>query len=188
MRLKEEGWLLSLSYRGYLIAPITFQDIADVYEMRLILETACAQIAAVRATEKHLERLGEMIRAEDRLGPHIGTNQGLVDLNFNFHLNLAEISRNARIVDTMQSLLEHVLRFDSVLTRYEPVTPWVKHAEIVAAIRNRDPLRARDKMREHVEAARQRILNAFSGHSLDLSISTFEQPRLHSGGKRPPSK
>lgn len=66
MRLKNECWLSSFACRGYIISPITFEDTAGVYELRIIIKSACAQIAAVRATQVEIQRLEEIVKFEDR--------------------------------------------------------------------------------------------------------------------------
>jgi DNA-binding GntR family transcriptional regulator len=185
MRLKEEGWLLSISRRGYLVAPITLEDIMDVYELRLIIETACAQIAVARATEKDIECLEEIITAENQQGSKI--REALVRLNYRFHISLAELTRNSKIVRNMESVLEQVERFDWMLSRYNPVVSWVKHSQIVAAIRSRNPVEARGAMHRHIDVARQNIIQVLGRHSLDVSLE-FEDKQTISHQQRSASK
>jgi len=174
MRLQEEGWLLAFSRRGFLVAPITFEDIAHLYDLRLILESACAQIAAVRANDPDIGRMETMIQTEEGCGAPEGISADLVKMNFEFHMFLAELTRNTRLINIVRNILEHVTRFDSMLTRYAPSTAWVKHRTLVESIRDRDPMRAGRSMQEHIEQARLRILSAFAGQSLKLNLPTLE--------------
>lgn len=174
MRLKEEGWLLAFSRRGFLVAPITFEDIAHIYELRLIVESACAQMAAVRATDADLQRLGMMIQPEKDCSFTKGISADLVKMNFEVHMFLAEMTNNTRLITIVRNILEHVTRFDSMLTRYAPLTSWVTHGRIVEAIRDRDPIRAGESMQEHIEQARLRIISAVAGQSPRPSL-----PALH---------
>jgi DNA-binding GntR family transcriptional regulator len=176
MRLKEEGWLLSISRRGYLVAPITVEDIVDVYELRLILETACAQIAVARATQNDIESLEELLKAENQSHPRI--RQELVLLNYRFHMCLAKSTCNSKIVRIMESILEHVERFDSMLSRYSPIVSWVKHSDIVAAIKSRNPLAAQKAMRRHIDVSRQNILKVLARHSFDQGEQSREEKSL----------
>ena len=170
MRLKEEGWLLAFSRRGFLIAPITFEDIVHIYELRLILESACAQIAAVRATAPDMERMERMIQAEDGCSSIDAISADLVKMNFEFHMFLAELTQNTRLTNIVRNILEHVTRFDSMLTRYAPSTSWVTHNSIVEAIRRRDSVQAGKNMQEHIEQARMRIISAFTRQSPALCL------------------
>jgi DNA-binding GntR family transcriptional regulator len=191
MRLKEEGWLLSISRRGYLISPIMFEDMSDIYSLRLILESASVQIVASRAAEKDIQLLEEMVRfEEDELGSGQSVKKSLVELSYKFHMRFAELTGNTRIVNIMQSAMEHCERFDSMLSRYDPQAPWVRHSKIVLAIKNRNPIEASKRMQEHIQQARSRILNAFSGHALELSLPVqdfrMQVPRspVHSHGRK----
>lgn len=185
MRLKEEGWLLAFSRRGFLIAPITFEDIAQIYELRLILESACAQIAAVRATDADIEHMEAMIQTEERCGSTDGISADLVRMNFEFHMFLAELTKNTRLINIARNIQEHVTRFDSMLTRYAPSTSWVTHATILEAIRDRDPTRAGKSMQEHIEQARLRILSAFTRQSPRLNLVTLgDKPAFKHADRR----
>jgi DNA-binding GntR family transcriptional regulator len=175
MRLKEEGWLLAFSRRGFLIAPITFEDILHIYELRLILESACAQIAAVRATPSDVERMEKMIRAEDTCSSTEAISADLVKMNFEFHLLLAELTQNTRLTHIVRNILEHVTRFDSMLTRYAPSTSWVTHSSIVEAVRSHDSVRAGKNMQDHIEQARMRIVSAFTRDSPKLSLPVLAE-------------
>jgi DNA-binding GntR family transcriptional regulator len=179
MRLQEEGWLLGFSRRGFLVAPITLEDIANIYELRLILESACAQIAAARATEADIGRLGTMLQVEEGRDPTEVISANLVRANFEFHMYLAELTKNTRLISIVRNILEHVTRFDSMLPRYAPSTSWVRHRTIVEAITQGDPMKAGKSMQEHIEQARLRILNVFAGQSPKISlIPTESSPAL----------
>jgi len=175
MRLREEAWLLPLSRRGFLIAPITLNDIADIYDLRLILESKCVQIAAQRAGEEDIHILQETLGIEGQRHP-TGI-QGLIIANVQFHIHLARLSGNERIVKVLRSVFEHVQRIDSILYQYEPATPFSQHAAIIAGIRNRDPKQATEQMQQHIEAGRDRVLRVFSHHATDLkSVHINKEP------------
>lgn len=172
MRLKEEGWLLSFSRRGYVIAPITFEDIAGVYELRSILESACAQIAAMRATDVEIEHLEEIIKYEERYRAVEGIPPDYANKNYEFHLRLARITRNMRMVNYVDSLLEHTFRFDSMLKRYAPPTSksWSTHGAIVEAIKNHDAAQAGKRMQEHLKQAHVLVLSVMTTRPPDIDI------------------
>jgi DNA-binding GntR family transcriptional regulator len=174
MRLHEEGWLLAFSRRGFLVAPITFEDIAHIYELRLILESACAQIAADRATDADIAHLRRIVQVEVGRTLAEGISADLIRMNFEFHTYLAEMTRNTRLINIVRNTLEHVTRFDSMLTRHAPSTSWVPHGAIVEAIADCDPMRAGKSMQEHIEQARLRILGAFARESFKLSLPHLE--------------
>jgi len=178
MRLKQEGWLLPFHRRGYLIAPIGLQDISDIYELRLILESACAQIAAQRATESHIQSLQEMVLTEEKDLSAWTISTNLAAMNVKFHMCIAELTKNAKLINSVRVVLDHVVRFDSMLAQYAPSTPWVGHSAIVSAIKNRNSVEAGKRMQEHIEQARIRILNVSAGHFVGLSVPSLGKPNF----------
>jgi hypothetical protein len=48
--LQQDGLLIAMPRRGYLVAPITMDDVQELFELRLILESAVARLAVSRIT------------------------------------------------------------------------------------------------------------------------------------------
>ena len=94
----------------------------------------------------------------------------ILNVNFDFHMSLAELTGNTRLVNIVRLVLEHVMRFDSMLSRYSPSTSWVKHGRIMRAISAHDSIGAWRSMQKHIEQARLRILSVFAGHSAKLNL------------------
>ena len=50
-RLAQEGFVTPIPRFGYTITPITFTDVREIYELRSILESAAARLAALRGNQ-----------------------------------------------------------------------------------------------------------------------------------------
>ena len=50
-----------LPRRGYLVAPVTLRDVQEVFQLRLLLETAAAELAAERISEEGLRDLTALV-------------------------------------------------------------------------------------------------------------------------------
>src|SRR5918999_630461 len=59
--LGQEGLVQVLPRRGYLVAPITLRDVQEVFQLRLLLETAAAELAAEHITEEGLRQLRALV-------------------------------------------------------------------------------------------------------------------------------
>src|SRR5918997_618134 len=59
--LVQEGLVQVLPRRGYLVAPITLRDVQEVFQLRLLLETAAAELAAEHITEEALRQLNALV-------------------------------------------------------------------------------------------------------------------------------
>src|SRR5712692_3276153 len=60
-RLHHEGLLEVVPRRGYLIPEVSFHAVRDVFEMRLILEGAVAELAAARASDQDIGELEDLV-------------------------------------------------------------------------------------------------------------------------------
>ena len=77
---------------------------------------------------------------------------------FEFHLIIAQATRNQRLVHLIQGLiddLERALSFDPYIA--DPS----QHGGIILCLKNRDKAQAQAAMRQHIEETRNRIVNRF---------------------------
>jgi len=87
-KLQEERLLQIISFKGYFIAPLTFDEFRDLNEMLLVLDPAAAAMAAERATEEQIisiERWANYVY-------HPGEKKSyetFLDWNYNLHVEIA---------------------------------------------------------------------------------------------------
>ena len=128
----------------------------DLVEIREILEPEIAALAAVRATDEDIETLQAAVCAMDNAldDPDI-----YIEADLEFHLALAHGTGNALIlvlIDTLIDMLrEHRKRAASVEGGLERGQPF--HIDMMDAVKGRDPNRARDSMRAHLQQVRKEI-------------------------------
>ena len=159
-RLSQEGLLEVAPRRGYLVPRLTFHGVREGFELRLILEGAAAELAAVRATEEdihELERLAKRPAARDRAA----SVERIVEANRKFHLRLAKTTRNSEIVRLLESVLERAERVMYVEMRFAPFEAEqfeLLHEPIVEALSRRDPAAARAAVLRDIEQAQSATL------------------------------
>lgn len=158
-RLTQERLLVSVPNKGHIVAPISIKNILSLYQLRFIIETACAESAATRLSSEEIQELEELLKVEKALGE---VNKGdLIKMNKEFHRRLAAASKNERIIDLVNFLLLESVRLDYFLMDYHPGA-WTGHSEIMAALRARDGARAREAMAEHIQSTQERMSKLFS--------------------------
>ncbi|MBK8794038.1 MAG: GntR family transcriptional regulator [Holophaga sp.] len=156
--LTQERLVQSIPGMCYVVTPITVKDVGEIWEMRAILEEATAMRAASLATPAQLDDL------EARVGDvfPVQTIEDLMrwyDQNTQFHLAIANISKNTRLVGALRSVLEEVNRF----LLLDPEIPsdtaaWIsQHQRIIAALRERDGVRATAVTLEYMSTSSPRI-------------------------------
>lgn len=129
--------------------------LAQLVEARRILEPEIAAMAAVRATSEDLERIRPLAaRIESPTGSYESSHalQSLV-----FHEALAEATGNpvmGIVFSALRALVQSKVIVDpGETTDEEPPYPYidVDHTAIFAAIEARDPERARELSRQHLQ-------------------------------------
>jgi GntR family transcriptional repressor for pyruvate dehydrogenase complex len=126
------------------------KDLQDVGEARMILETELAALAAERADESDLDKLQAIL---DEMKESLrGTGRDYAALDVEFHLAIAKSSQN-RLLHELLVPIRGVLQ--EFITKSQEL-PGIKqsaqnhHTKILAALRQRDPEKARRAMRAHL--------------------------------------
>src|SRR5450759_440425 len=143
----------------------TEKELRDVGEARLILETELAALAAERLEPADLENLEEILdQMKHSLG---GEGRDYADLDVEFHLAVAKCSKN-------QMLHELLMPIRGILQEFiakSQELPGIKceahehHTKILAALRQRNPEKARRAMRAHLQTCEKAftLLGIISG-------------------------
>ena len=128
--------------------------LADIVEIREILEPQIAAIAAQHATSEDLERMEKAITLMEE---HIEVIEKYTEEDHSFHLALARATQNAilprlmaSIVDLLQELRKRIAQVEGARERGQR-----HHRAIVDAVRNQDPDAARAAMQAHLEQVRR---------------------------------
>jgi DNA-binding GntR family transcriptional regulator len=160
-RLARENLVQPVPRSGYVIAPITLTDIQEMFELRFLLESFAARMAAARGSEDDLE---EIVRLADITYVFKNKESYLerIALNADFHRAIAIAAGNQRIVDQLSSLLDELARFFYLTYDLEDLSEAMRqeHHLLVEAICGRDPDRAGQIAGDLVVRAQQRAFDA----------------------------
>jgi DNA-binding GntR family transcriptional regulator len=153
-QLQRDGLVEVVARVGYLTSQLTLQDVNDIFELRLLVETATVQKAAVRITDDALDRL-EQLCSKYNPGDHQSYRLHLEE-NTEFHRTIAEAAGNRRMVAVLNQSIEQMVRLSVLRLDMSNADVVVgEHLEIAAALRQRDPVQVRDLMVNHLSIARQ---------------------------------
>ncbi len=158
--LCEEGLVQLFPPRGYIVRGLSVQDVLDAFDLRVILEGAAAERAARHLTEPELDHLGTLAENDccSTSGAKISTQLEDMRHSLDFHLLIAEGSRNAKLRDQIEKLLRASRRITSIGFTYG------HHHGIVEALRSRSARKSRSAMEHHIIAGR------------DLALRTLGDP------------
>lgn len=160
-RLSHEGLVSSLPRFGYLVSPVTLSDLNELFEFRVILETAAVKLAVVKAHDDQLLNLGRMAdfsyhyREVEDYGKFLARNSA-------FHVAIARLSGNQRLSETLSGLLDQLTRFFylGLDLRDSAEEMRSEHMELTRVLVEKNEAGAVALIIHQIERSRQRILEA----------------------------
>jgi DNA-binding GntR family transcriptional regulator len=159
--LGQEGLVQVLPRRGYLVAPVTLRDVQEVFQLRLLLETAAAELAAEHITEEGLRQLNALVAVRYTYRDRASYARFL-RANREFHVAVAQASGNGRLAAFVGKLLEDMERILHLgLDLRDSADEMAgEHAELVDALLRGDGVLARRVVTEQLQSSRKRVLEA----------------------------
>jgi DNA-binding GntR family transcriptional regulator len=126
-RLQSEGWIEISPQSGTFVRGLSEQEVREILETRLVLESHLAGLAAKRMTDSELAKIG---RAFAEFGEAVSQERldEYLDLDLQFHLAIYEAAGNRLIANILLNLIDKVR--------------WIRRASA------RSPLRIRDAFQE----------------------------------------
>lgn len=160
-RLAHDGLVRAMPRRGYMVTPITLQDIHDIFELRLMLEPVAARMAAGHVDAQRLRVLDDICREGYQTGNARSTARFL-DANKDFHVTIAHATGNARLAGAIEQLLDEMTRLLhlGLGSRNRSQEMQHEHRALVKALARGDGDTAENICREQIEAARDMVLGA----------------------------
>jgi DNA-binding GntR family transcriptional regulator len=155
-RLSQDGWLTRIRRKGYLVTPISVRDIMELYEYRKILECFTAEKVAQSANRAQIEELVSIVSVESEPGADLSA---ILAANSAFHVRLAELSANQRVLSQLSLVICYVRRLDTICTQRVP--GWVGHEELLRALKEHQPEGAKQSMARHIDHSRDKMLRLF---------------------------
>lgn len=160
-RLLQEGYVEFTPKRGYAAAPITMSTVQNIFQVRRLLEGAAAEQAATTAGPDDVERLESVADSGYRRDER-ATYLAALSANHQFHMTVAETSRNAFLVDLVSQCLSKMDRVLSLGVDYGPFRDKAatEHRRIIDAIAKRRPAIAKREMERHVDHSHDLLMQA----------------------------
>lgn len=143
--------------RGRFVAEISITGLQKIFEMRMVLEGFCAQLAAQRATEDQLAQMEVVIQEVNRVSDE--DNKAMMAVDERFHKLLYQAADNEFMAETLSRLHALSLRlWYLALDRLGDVKGAMEqHIEITEALKARDGARAEAILQQHIAEFQKRI-------------------------------
>ncbi|MEZ8093629.1 GntR family transcriptional regulator [Photobacterium swingsii] len=146
---------------GARVVELSQEKLIEIYAVREALEGMAARLACIHITDEEIEGLEHLLTTHHQ---HIEKVEGASYFHqqgdFDFHYRIIKASRNSKLISLLCDELYHLLRmyrYQSPRAHSRPRQALNEHAQILAAIKERDPELAEMLMRRHIMRSRQLI-------------------------------
>jgi DNA-binding GntR family transcriptional regulator len=161
--LSVEGLVTLLPRRGATVTEVTPETVAELVEVRALLEGLNARLAAQRHDPEIVAALKDTL-ARGNQAAKTGSAEELAHLNAEFHERLAEASRNSVLSDVMRGLRERTSIAFAINGRARAREDWEEHAGILAAVIAGDAELAALLATRHVQNAAAAFARSHAGN------------------------
>jgi DNA-binding GntR family transcriptional regulator len=160
-RLVDDGLATADPNRGVRVAEWTEFDIEETFDLRGLLESHAAELAARRGGAALADVLDDLNDRMDRAIRKGGTDmpERLQEINARFHRAILAASGSPRLRTILTSLIDMpiVLRSHFISTLQDKVQSLSHHRDLAAAVRAGDGELARQVMQMHLRVASHRF-------------------------------
>jgi DNA-binding GntR family transcriptional regulator len=149
-KLEAEG-LVQRAGSGLIVREFSEHDLTELFYVREALEGMAARLAAENATPGEVAEIRELLDDMEAVRER-GDVAALRPLTAEFHRLIGRAAHNGRLLQSLESLLEHVRQMQtSTLLQVEgrPAEALKEHRDLLQAIEARDAERAERLARSH---------------------------------------
>lgn len=166
--LRVEGFLVAVPRQGFVVAPLTGQDIRDLFQAQALVAGELAARAAKHSDPADLAELEalhhELIAAAAR-----GNQELLEEKNHEFHRLINLTAGTPKMVWVLGLLARYVpRRFYAEIPGW-PTATVDDHGALLAALQARNPDRARAAMHDHITHAGELLAAHFDHRIADAA-------------------
>ncbi len=169
--LELEGLIESIPKVGYVVKPISEEEVVEICEIRAVVEGLAARWAIEKSHQRLISELKRNISlAEEKV--RSGDIKSFVDLDAQFHEAISRLSGSKRLLEFGQTLRRHMLRYriQSIYLTDNVRRAIRGHKGILRAIKKGRLEEVYQAIKEHLEQSKKDILRYAFKESGDSGI------------------
>jgi len=157
-RLQQEGFLDVVPYIGAIVKSIDFQKYKEMVEVRNQLEILAATSSVPRITAANFSKLESILAKMEKAIGSVGVNS-YMDLDRKFHFTIYENAPNKFLIENVVMLWDRckISQYIFVWDNIRAKESHDEHTEILEAIKNKEPLKTGELIRQHKERSLARL-------------------------------
>ena len=152
-----EGFLEKIPNKGYLVKGISVTELQSLFKYRGVLEKASAEMAIQYATDEEMKLLEEL--AKEQIASIEGSSyQRYSEMNMQFHMSVAYLSRNPYLISALEAALNKLRRVLVKDWRSSGAKSLMEqHLKLVAALSARDTESAKHHVEQEMSGVEYRM-------------------------------
>jgi DNA-binding GntR family transcriptional regulator len=151
--LHRDGWVDLRPRQGAFVHQPTVREVDEVFRVRTLLEVESTKMAAENVQDETIQMLEATLKAGTE-ALRVGDESDLVKLNSEFHGQVTSMAGNQVLAQILHRLDKRIRWYFAPVVKARGANSWAEHAEIIEALKAKDPERAAEAMRKHAEATR----------------------------------
>ena len=189
--LETQGLIVSRTGMGNFVADLPIESLvaplaklliqekdalADIFEMRRLVEPRIASLAAERATHGDIERMKAILETQSKT---VNRGETGVEADAELHFAIGQATHNQALEKLVSGLMEITSesREESLQTSLRREASIESHKRIVSAINRHDKTGAQKAMLRHIEQVEESVLSSRKAQA-DYSESRMEKRRI----------
>jgi DNA-binding GntR family transcriptional regulator len=146
-KLEQEGLVKNIPNRGVYMIELTLQDTLHLYQVREVLESLAARLAAERMEDSTIARMAENLTHQERAVDEVDL-RAYTRLDYDFHAAVYSASGNPYLQETLE-VIKNKMRPLSV--RMHPILNQLygHHLDLFEALRTRNPVASEAAFKTH---------------------------------------
>lgn len=162
-QLQQEGLVVVDGSGGLRVTAISVADAVYLYDCRMALEQLSVVSACQQVNSDQLQTLEQYVIQAEALtaepSPQLSSSQ-LLELDYQFHRSIAEISGNKWLVTLLDQVFDKMTLLRIQTTRHNPevLEVRIEHRQIYEAIAQRNPDQAVQAIQQHLAASKARVV------------------------------
>lgn len=176
--LQRDGLVDVEARSRYSVAPVTLNDVRDLYALRALLEGEAVALAASQTlSAPQIERLGELSHATYDPHDHESIAEFL-SVNTRFHATVAHLGGNTRLATALEQVLQQMERLFhltlAVIVRNEDNER--SHTELISVIRAGNPEAARAMATTNTRSSEGMVIESLLCSEAILTVNVYDVP------------
>ena len=157
--LRKHGIVSDAVRRGLIVAPLDFNFVRDLFDIRLAFDAIAAHHAAARNAALAREK-GLAIVKKGKAAIKTGVIAKMIAADMEFHFFLYGLSENSLIAEISEPHWHYLRRLmgETLLHDETPEDIWAQHEAIMQAVAQGRPDEAENLAREHISTASRVML------------------------------